>query len=195
MTNAVEVQAPSHGLSEILQRAGDVVAPANMSPSAIDTHIIHEDTEHYLTSSISSLSSQRAQTSWVAKSYRNAAQLFLTRRLLEAYEAIVPLISAPEEASPRTKSHDQVAPVSASSKGTRIKVWSFYLTLIDAIIALGPEDGQTTFGPTKWSSLAQKAREGTIWDEIVRLGYAGSEGNVDGEIVANLLVDVKPLSS
>lgn len=152
----------------------------------------YEDPSRYLSSSISSLSSSRAQSSWIAKSYRHAAQLYLTRRLSEALEAIEPVIT-PEDLDYRQSNGDhsddqvvQAAPVAAASRGTRVKVWSFYLTLVNAIIEVGPEEGKLSFGSTKWRDIAAKAREGTVWDEVVRHGYGGSEGEVDGEVVINL---------
>jgi len=154
---------------------------------------VAEDPYQYLSSSISSLSSQRAQSSWVARTYKQAAQLYLTRRLAEALDAIEPVIS-PEQnlTSPQANSSQlqngasQAAPVATSSRGTRVKVWSFYLTLLNAIIELGAEEGKLAFGSAKWRSLAAKAKDGTIWEDVVVHGYGGAEGGVDGEVVANL---------
>jgi len=78
------------------------------------------------------------------------------------------------------------APVAQSSKGTRTKVWVFYLSLLHAIIELGPEEGKLIFGSTKWRQLANKAREGTVWEEVVRAGYGGEEGEMDADVVVNL---------
>lgn len=164
------------------------------------TSTITSDPSHYLSSSISSLSSQRAQSSWIAKTYRHSAQLYLTRRLSEALTAIEPVITPEQDASngisggQELDGHDsgdvQPAPVAAASRGTRVKIWSFYLTLLNAVIELGPEEGKLVFGSTKWRTLAAKARDGTVWDEVVRLGYGGAEGEVDGEVVANLYVQI-----
>ncbi|GAB7348705.1 hypothetical protein MBLNU459_g7444t1 [Dothideomycetes sp. NU459] len=146
----------------------------------------------YLSSSISSLSSARAQTSWIARTYRQAAQLFLTRRLYEALSTIEPVLFAPldDPDAISRHAHDDdgrpAAPVAAASKTTRVKVWSFYLTLLNSIIELGAEEGKLVFGSTKWRALAAKARDGTVWDEVVNLGYGGNEGQVDGEVVVNL---------
>lgn len=110
----------------------------------------------YLASSISSLSSSRAQSSYIARTYRQAAQLFLTRRLYEALTTIEPIISLPGETdsdnvSKRDSGVDQPgAPVAAASRTTRVKVWSFYLTLLNSIIELGPDEGKLVFGGTKW---------------------------------------------
>jgi hypothetical protein len=143
----------------------------------------------YLTSSISSLSSARAQSSQIARTYRQAAQLFLTRRLYEALSTIDPIISPEAPDSPfqqgdHTDHH--AAPVAFASKTSRVKVWSFYLTLLNAIIDLGPEEGKLVFGSTKWRELASYARQGTIWDLVVKQGYQGNEGAVDAEVVVNL---------
>ncbi|KAK4997628.1 hypothetical protein LTR66_002992 [Elasticomyces elasticus] len=145
-----------------------------------------------LSSSVASLSATRTQTSTIAKSYRQAAQLFLTRRLSEALSAIEPIIT-PEQpsplgsnGSPEEDGISPTAPMAAASRGSRVKVWSFYLTLLNAIIELGPEEGKLAFGSTKWRALASKARDGSIWDEVVNVGYGGVEGDVDGDVVVNL---------
>ncbi|THX23351.1 hypothetical protein D6D12_08456 [Aureobasidium pullulans] len=143
----------------------------------------------YLTSSISSLSSARAQSSHIARTYRQAAQLFLTRRLYEALSTIDPIISPEAPDSPlqqEGQSDHDAAAVAFASKTTRVKVWSFYLTLLNAIIELGPEEGKLVFGSTKWRELAAYARQGTVWDLVVRQGYQGNDGAVDGEVVVNL---------
>lgn len=162
-----------------------------MTNRSATSTVTYEDPSRYLSSSISSLSSARAQSSWIAKSYRHAAQLYLTRRLSEALEAIEPVITPEEQDHRQTNGHadedtPQPAPVAAASRGTRVKVWSFYLTLLNAIIEVGPEEGKLSFGSTKWKVIAAKARDGTVWDEVVRYGYGGSDGEVDGEVVINL---------
>ncbi|KAG9515844.1 hypothetical protein KCV07_g7143, partial [Aureobasidium melanogenum] len=143
----------------------------------------------YLASSISSLSSARAQSSQIARTYRQAAQLFLTRRLYEALSTIDPIIS-PEAPDSPFQQDDQTdrhaAPVAFASKTSRVKVWSFYLTLLNAIIELGPEEGKLVFGSSKWREMASYARQGTIWDLVVKQGYQGNEGAVDAEVVVNL---------
>lgn len=164
---------------------------ANGSATATMTH---EDAlaSQYLSSSISSLSSARSQSSLIARTYRHAAQLFLTRRLSEALSTIEPIVQAPGAAQKGADGYQEeddefhVAPVASSSRGTRIKVWSLYLTLLNAIVELGPEEGKLVFGSSKWKALANKAKEGSIWDDVLRLGYHDVEGDVDGDVVINL---------
>jgi len=67
-------------------------------------------------------------------------------------------------------------------------VWSFYLTFLNAVVELGPEEGKHAFGSSKWKALVQKARDGSIWPEVVRDGYHGSDGDVDADVVINLYV-------
>lgn len=62
----------------------------------------------------------------------------------------------------------------------------FYLSLIHAIIDLGQEQGKLIFGSTRWRQLAAKARDGSIWEEVVQCGYSGNEGEVDPDVVVNL---------
>ncbi|KAK3045242.1 hypothetical protein LTS18_014249 [Coniosporium uncinatum] len=164
-------------------------------PSHNDPHS-HSST---LASSIGSLSSNhpRSQASNIAKSYRQAAQLFLTRRLPEALSTIEPVVTPQSTSSGQVNGdaaeHEYVpAPIASASRGTRIKVWSFYLTFLNAVVELGPEEGKHAFGSSKWKALVQKARDGSIWDEVVRDGYHGSDGDVDADVVINLFVPPEP---
>ncbi|KAJ3485276.1 hypothetical protein NLG97_g6848 [Lecanicillium saksenae] len=133
-----------------------------------------------LSPSISSFSSPAAQrqTSHISKTYRQASTLFLTRRLPEALSTLLPLITPPSEGEP--------TPVSGASRTTRVKVWSLYLTTLNAIVEMEPEEGKSAFGTQEWRALCAKVREGTVWEEVVRNGYHGSEGDVDSEVVINL---------
>jgi hypothetical protein len=146
----------------------------------------------YLSSSISSLSASRQQSSQIAKAYRQAAQLFLTRRLPEALSTIEPIITPPphhDDTNGHNGNGDRAvgyAPVANASRGTRVKVWSFYLTFLNAVVELGAEEGKHAFGSTRWKQLVSKCRDGSIWDDVVRDGYAGVEGDVDADVVVNL---------
>ena len=146
----------------------------------------------YLSSSISSLSASRQQSSQIAKAYRQAAQLFLTRRLPEALSTIEPIITAPPQDLQASNGsgdiHDAYAPVATASRGTRVKVWSFYLTFLNSVVELGAEEGKHAFGSARWKQLVSKCRDGSVWDEVVRDGYAGVEGDVDADVVVNLYV-------
>ncbi|OCL13837.1 hypothetical protein AOQ84DRAFT_309903 [Glonium stellatum] len=141
-----------------------------------------------LSSSVSSLSS-RQQSSQIAKAYRQAAQLFLTRRLPEAFSTIEPVITPPETEhtnDSQNGDYPALAPVATASRGTRVKVWSFYLTFLNSVIELGAEEGKNAFGSTRWKALVAKCRDGSVWEEVVRDGYGGIEGNVDADVVINL---------
>jgi hypothetical protein len=144
----------------------------------------------YLSSSISSLSSSRQQSSQIAKAYRQAAQLFLTRRLPEALSTIEPIITPAlqEDSNGDGDKGDVVgyAPIATASRGSRVKVWSFYLTFLNAVVELGAEEGKHAFGSTRWKQLVSKCRDGSVWDDVVRDGYAGVEGDVDADVVINL---------
>jgi len=157
-------------------------ATATMPPY-LDEHL---SSSGLLSSSVASLSSSRHQASQIAKTYRQAAQLFLTRRLPEALSTIEPVITP--DTSEQNGNHPAVAPIAAASRGTRIKVWGFYLTFLNAVVELGPEEGKHAFGSTKWKQLVHKARDGAVWEEVVQDGYGGIEGNVDADVVINLLV-------
>ncbi|KAF4987933.1 hypothetical protein FGRMN_10065 [Fusarium graminum] len=136
-----------------------------------------------LSASISSLSSSPSSRhpSQISKTYRQASTLFLTRRLPEALTTLLPLITPPEHVD-----DGEPAPVARASRTTRIKVWSLYLTILNGIVELEPEDGKEAFGNQEWRALCTKVREGEIWDEVVTNGYHGVEGDVDSDVVINL---------
>lgn len=53
---------------------------------------------------------------------------------------------------------------------------------------MSSDDGKRTFGSARWKELVAKSRNGTIWDDVVRDGYAGNEGDVDADVVIHLFV-------
>lgn len=168
----------------------------------------YQDTlnSQYLSSSLSSLSNSRSTNSLIVRTYKQATQLYLTRRFREALEAIEPIVSPQQNSlanGAQTNGHangyaneytnvdshtssTEAAPIAQSSRSTRTKIWVFYLSLLHAIIELGPEEGRQTFGSSKWKQLATKVRDGTVWDEVVQRGYGGEDGDVDADVVVNL---------
>jgi len=158
----------------------------------------------YLTSSLTSLSRSRSSNNLIVRTYKQATQLYLTRRFREAWHVLGTIVRGSEGQEGEENVHSNnynvgnedggggggdlsPAPVAQSSRGTRTKVWVFYLSLIHAVVELGAEEGGREFGGTEnWRSIAKKAREGTVWGEIVARGYGGQEGEVDAEVVVNL---------
>jgi hypothetical protein len=140
----------------------------------------------YLSSSISSLSRSRTTASLIVRTYKQATQLYLTKRFKEAFEVLEPIVTPQQSSNGSTNGETGAAPVAQSNKGTRTKVWVFYLSLIHAIIDMGAEEGKNSLGSAQWRQLAAKAREGTIWEDVVKHGYGGSEGDVDPDVVVNL---------
>lgn len=145
-------------------------------------------TSRLLGSSVGSISSPRKAKSEISKVYKQAEALFVTRRFAEALSSIEPLITVPhpQDVAPNDEATANVAPIARASPRLRIKVWSFYLSLLNAVAELGPDNGKTEFGGREWRNLVAKAQEGTIWDEVVDIGYGGMEGNVDADVVFNL---------
>ncbi|KAL2263058.1 hypothetical protein VTK26DRAFT_8422 [Humicola hyalothermophila] len=142
-----------------------------------------------LTASIASLSSstssgRNSSSSHISKTYRQASTLFLTRRLPEALSTVLPLVSPPPSDDPNGSF--EPAPVARASRSSRIKVWSLYLTILNAILDLEPDEGKDAFGTQEWRALCHKVREGEVWEEVVRNGYHGTEGDVDADVVINL---------
>ncbi|RYP71708.1 hypothetical protein DL771_004659 [Monosporascus sp. 5C6A] len=166
--------------------ASDVSYSATLSPTGTDAF-----RSHVLSNSISSLASStssRPSSSSISKTYRQASQLFLTRRLPEALSTVQPLITPPAEDA-AASGHTEPAPVARASRLTRIKVWSLYLTILNAILELEPDEGKDTFGVQEWRALCSKVRDGDVWEEVVQFGYHGVEGDVDSDVVINFGAD------
>ncbi|CAK7208279.1 hypothetical protein SBRCBS47491_000038 [Sporothrix bragantina] len=150
----------------------------------------------------------------ISKTYRQASTLFLTRRLPEALTTLLPLISPPSVDDDDSHSNGsggysklndangangtngangsaptvvvEPAPVASASRATRVKVWSLYLTILNAIVELEPDEGKSAFGTQDWRALCTKVRDGEVWEEVIRNGYHGAEGDVDADVVINL---------
>ena len=145
-------------------------------------------TSSVLRSSLGSLTSPRKSRSEFSKAYKEASNFFLTRRFPDALSSIEPLVTAPQN-----NGQDRVdldtntqAPVARADTKWRVKLWSFYLTLLNAVAELGEEEGKAAFGRQRWRSLVAKTEDGTIWDEVVNVGYGGIESRMDAEVVINM---------
>lgn len=57
---------------------------------------------------------------------------------------------------------------------------------MNAVVELDPDEGKQAFGSAEWRGLVQKVREGEVWEEVVKNGYGGVEGDVDSDVVINL---------
>ncbi|KAL1892407.1 hypothetical protein Cpir12675_004560 [Ceratocystis pirilliformis] len=125
-------------------------------------------------------------SSHISKCYRQASTLFLTRRLPEALSTVLPLVWP--RTAPDTNALIEAPPVARASKSTRVKVWSLYLTILNAITELEPQEGKETIGAQDFRMICNKVRDGDIWAEVVKNGYHGVEGDVDAEVVINLYV-------
>ena len=124
----------------------------------------------------------------VVKTYKRASDLFLTRRLPEALCTLNMLISLAQTSGQDQGGIAEATKTSAwnASRRMRIKVWNLYLAILNGVVELGYESGQRAFGVKEWKMLATKVWDGTIWEDVVRIGYNGQEGNVDSDVVLNL---------
>lgn len=157
--------------------------------ASITTATLADITPPFMTSSTSSLSSAWNQPPNVARIYKQAFQLFITRRTQEAWDALQPIVLPPHLYNPanaqNTAKEDQ-APVAVASKNARVKVWNLYVSILNAILELGNVEGKQEFGASMWTKLASNVRQGEVWQDVVQYGYCGQEGNVDPEVVASL---------
>ena len=161
---------------------------ARSSTALIDPAEEAPTSAHLLGSSFGSLSSPRKVKSEILNTYREASELFVTRRLPEALLTIKPLITVaqPSEDIIHDEGASRNAPIASASRKHRIKVWVFYLTLLNAIAELDPGEAKTAFGSKEWKELVTKAQDGSIWDEVISIGYQGIVGDVDADVVASL---------
>jgi len=135
-------------------------------------------------SSISSLTSTQPQAPSVPRIYKQASQLFLTRRIPEALEVLEAIIEPPVRAS--DSDAPSAAPVATATKNARCKVWGLYVSILNEVVELGAEEGKKSFGGSRWKELVSKTKDGSVWEEVIRNGYYGSEGSLDAEVVAIL---------
>lgn len=145
----------------------------------------------HLSSSHSSLGPSKKASSEISKTYKQASQLFLTRRLSEALSTLLPVITPPAHTNGNANGdHDApfLAPIATATTSQRIKVWSLYVTLLNAIVDLGIDEGTKDFGHKEYKALVAQVRDGDVWEQVVRDGYGGREGSVDAEVVYNLYV-------
>ena len=139
-------------------------------------------------SSLGSVYSPRRPKSELSNAYKQASTYYVTRRFPEALSTIKPMIKAPDVAGNEYEDVHKAkqASVARAEKKWRIKIWSFYLTLLNDIADLGSQEGETVFGKAKWREIATKLEDGSIWQEVVEAGYDGNEAGVDAEVVINL---------
>ncbi|KAL4931916.1 protein pex26 [Aspergillus undulatus] len=137
-------------------------------------------------SSMSASTSSLSPSKLCSKTYKKASQLFLTRRLQETLESLEPVITASNGNDDQDVNGAAVPPIATVPATSRIKIWNLYLTLLSAIIDLGPEEGKKTIGQKEWKDISTQVRDGGIWEEVVQIGYQGREGSIDAEVVYNL---------
>jgi hypothetical protein len=149
-----------------------------------------QSSSQYLSSSHSSINRSKKASSEISKTYKHASQLFLTRRLAEAYEALEPVIKQPSQANGNHSDEDTpvIAPIATAATSQRIKIWSLYATLLDAAVDLGNELGKQEFGQKLYRDLVRQVQSSDVWEQVVQDGYQGREASVDAEVVYNLFV-------
>ena len=139
-----------------------------------------------LDSSLSKIQSPRKINAELNKAYKQTSNFFLTRRFPDALAAIEPVVSHQAIVSSDGREEIWPAPIANVEKKWRVKIWSLYLTLINSIADLGLNDGSAAFGKQRWRTIKNKAEGGSIWDDVVEVGYNGNEADMDAEVVANL---------
>jgi sodium/bile acid cotransporter 7 len=183
------MQSPESSNEAMMNNSSSGSSTVTMSTAA---HSLSNS--EYLSSSQSSLGPSKKASSEISKTYKEASQLFLTRRLSEALSVLQPVITPPTQTNSDANGDEDassLAPIATATQSQRIKVWSLYVTLMNSIVDLGDDEGRRDFGQKEYKALVAQVRDGEIWEQVVRDGYNGREGSVDAEVVYNLYV---PLS-
>lgn len=140
-----------------------------------------------LTSSAPSIDN-RGAASEVLLTFRQASSFYVTHRLCEALTVLEQLLfsanpSKDTEAGHGSQEGDAIATI---PRKLRVKIWSLYITVLDATIKLGSDVAKGAVGVQRWQELTAKVRDGQIWDDVVKRGYSGNYAAVDPEVVLNL---------
>ncbi|EEQ84394.2 peroxin 26 [Blastomyces dermatitidis ER-3] len=130
-----------------------------------------------------SSSLSRSSSTQISQVYKQSSQLFLTRRLHEALSAVEPIITPPTS---QENQQDDRAPIATASRNLRKKVWNLYISILNAIVELGAEEGKEQFGQKEWKALASKVRGGELWNIVSQVGYGGRDGSIDADVVYNI---------
>jgi len=159
-----------------------------MSTTTTTTTTITNRDYPQMYSSISSLISADRQPPSIPRVYKQVSQLFLTRRISEALDVLEPIItpSAPSSPDHLAQEAPPSAPIASATKNARCKVWGLYVSILNEVVELGPEDGKRAIGSARWKGLVDKTSSCSVWEEVVQNGYRGNEGSVDIEVVALL---------
>ena len=149
-----------------------------------------QSSSQFLSSSHSSLNGLKKASSELSRTYKHASQFYLTRRLGEAYEVLQNVITPPNEPQNEPQSDEEasrpLAPIAAGTASQRIKIWSLYITLLNAVLELDSDQAKQEFGQKEYKSICGRVRDGKIWEQVVHDGYGGREDSVDAEVVYNL---------
>ena len=139
--------------------------------------------------SISIPGSNKQEAEQASRTYKRAKQLYLTRQFPDCYATLEDLIKAPPTPEHEDDSDEvPTALVARKSVSTnmRVRIWCLYISLLNEIVALGPEDGKQQFGNKQWRDMLSSVQNGQVWETVVETGYGGRESLVDSEVVYNL---------
>lgn len=126
----------------------------------------------------------------LSKKYRKARNLFLTQQFAEAFSEIG-LTLEPGEwfegdvHDGEGKSLSRV-PILFAKKSVRVKIWSLYLTLLNTFRKAGNDQAGVWVGARRWKGLYASLCDGSIWQNVLHVGYADNEHAMDHEITVAL---------
>lgn len=151
-----------------------------------------------LSSSLTLRSPSEKASSEIARAYKQASELYLTRQLPEALSVLEPYVAPDRKQIQQIhNAEDSIseAPIARAKTAQRIKIWALYVSLLNSILDLGHDEGKSLFGKAKYKEIVALVCNGDIWETVIRDGYRGQEGSVDAEVVYNLYVALLPMSS
>ena len=122
--------------------------------------------------------------------YKRARDFYLVQQFGEAFDEISSLLNDNNvfvadldngPGSARTQ-----APVFHANMGLKVKIWSLYLTLLNTLRDVGGQKASAYVGAQRWQRLSESLHNGSIWQHVVDVGFAGDEQVMDIDIVIAL---------
>ena len=158
--------------------------------SRMKLHDMNVDGDNLSLTSFAPSIDNQGGASGVLVTFRQASSYYVTHRLCEAIAVLEQLLFPADPAKDTGAGHElQGRDVIATiPRKPRIKIWSLYITVLDAAIKLGSDGAKDAVGFQRWQELTSKVRDGQIWDDVVQRGYTGNDAAVDPDVVLNLCV-------
>lgn len=178
-------------LSEPLAVAGVVGLTRSTQVTSTETAIYNPTPNSPASSQLVTSATAPTSAKWnsffkqISKVYEHAKSLYASKELVQAYNALQPLVT-PSNFQSNELTFD-TAPVADAKHSQRVKVWSLYCNLVQDILATDYDLGTAKFSNATYEYVKSQA-EGTVWDYVIQVGYGGRLSAVDSATVIHMSV-------